>query len=97
MLGARGRAPVRPRTPNQLDYLKMIESQDLVFGLGPAGTGKTYLAMAMGLAMLKRKDVNRVVDRVAELHPYELPEVVLLPAVGGSPPYLDWVREEAAP
>jgi phosphate starvation-inducible PhoH-like protein len=61
LLGARGRAPVRPRTPNQLDYLKMIESQDLVFGLGPAGTGKTYLAMAMGLAMLKRKDVNRVV------------------------------------
>ena len=36
-------------------------------------------------------------DRVAELHPYELPEVVLLPAVGGSLPYLDWVREEAAP
>jgi periplasmic divalent cation tolerance protein len=35
-------------------------------------------------------------DRVAELHPYELPEVVLLPAVGGSLPYLDWVREEAA-
>jgi periplasmic divalent cation tolerance protein len=36
-------------------------------------------------------------DRVAELHPYELPELVLLPAVGGSLPYLDWVREEAAP
>jgi periplasmic divalent cation tolerance protein len=36
-------------------------------------------------------------NRVAELHPYELPEVVLLPAVGGSLPYLDWVREEAAP
>jgi periplasmic divalent cation tolerance protein len=36
-------------------------------------------------------------DRVAELHPYELPEVVMLPAVGGSPAYLDWVREEAAP
>jgi periplasmic divalent cation tolerance protein len=38
-----------------------------------------------------------LVVRVAELHPYELPEVVLLPVVGGNPPYLDWVREEAAP
>ena len=38
-----------------------------------------------------------LVDRVAELHPYELPEVVMLPAVGGSLAYLDWVREEAAP
>jgi len=38
-----------------------------------------------------------LVKRVAELHPYELPEVVMLPAVGGNPAYLDWVREEAAP
>jgi len=38
-----------------------------------------------------------LVDRVAELHPYDLPEVVMLPAVGGSPAYLDWVRGEAAP
>jgi periplasmic divalent cation tolerance protein len=38
-----------------------------------------------------------LVDRVGELHPYDLPEVLLLPAVGGSLPYLDWVRGEAAP
>jgi len=38
-----------------------------------------------------------LVDRVIELHPYDVPEVVMLPAVGGSPAYLDWVREEAAP
>ncbi len=38
-----------------------------------------------------------LVDRVVELHPYDLPEVVLLPAVGGNPPYLAWVREQAAP
>jgi len=38
-----------------------------------------------------------LVDRVVELHPYDLPEVVMLPAVGGNPGYLDWVREEAAP
>ncbi len=61
LLGTRGRRPVVPRTPRQLAYLKAIESHDLVFGLGPAGTGKTYLAMAMGLAMLKRRDVTRVV------------------------------------
>jgi periplasmic divalent cation tolerance protein len=40
---------------------------------------------------------GELVDRVVELHPYDLPEVVMLPAVGGNPGYLDWVREEAAP
>jgi periplasmic divalent cation tolerance protein len=40
---------------------------------------------------------GELVDRVVELHPYDVPEVVMLPAVGGSPAYLDWVREEAAP
>ena len=50
------------------------------------------------LVVKTRSDRARdLVDRVAELHPYELPEVVMLPAVGGNPPYLDWVREEAAP
>jgi periplasmic divalent cation tolerance protein len=38
-----------------------------------------------------------LVDRVVELHPYDVPEVVMLPAVGGSPTYLEWVRKEAAP
>ncbi len=61
LLGTRGRQSVVPRTPRQLEYLKAIESSDLVFGLGPAGTGKTYLAMAMGLSLLKRREVTRVV------------------------------------
>ncbi len=61
LLGFRGRKPVVPKTPRQLEYLKSIEKNDVVFGLGPAGTGKTYLAMAMGLAMLKAKRVGRVV------------------------------------
>jgi phosphate starvation-inducible PhoH-like protein len=61
LLGTRGRSPVVPRTPRQLQYLKAIETNDLVFGLGPAGTGKTYLAMAMGLSLLKRREVTRVV------------------------------------
>ena len=61
LLGVRGRRPVVPKTPRQLEYLKAIEKNDVVFGLGPAGTGKTYLAMAMGLSLLKAKRVGRVV------------------------------------
>ena len=61
LLGFRGRRPVVPKTPRQLEYLREIEANDVCFGLGPAGTGKTYLAMAMGLAMLKAKKIHRVV------------------------------------
>jgi phosphate starvation-inducible PhoH-like protein len=61
LLGFRGRRPVVPKTPRQLEYLRAIEANDVCFGLGPAGTGKTYLAMAMGLAMLKAKTIHRVV------------------------------------
>ncbi|MBB5351869.1 phosphate starvation-inducible PhoH-like protein [Haloferula luteola] len=61
LLGFRGRKPVVPKTPTQLAYLKSIEAHDVSFGLGPAGTGKTYLAMAMALAMLKSKQVQRIV------------------------------------
>ncbi|MFM2242298.1 MAG: hypothetical protein RLZ97_1153 [Verrucomicrobiota bacterium] len=61
LLGFRGRKPVVPKTPNQLEYLRLIEANDVCFGLGPAGTGKTYLAMAMALAMLKAKQVQRIV------------------------------------
>jgi phosphate starvation-inducible PhoH-like protein len=61
LLGVRGRRPVMPKTPRQLEYLKAMEKNDVVFGLGPAGTGKTYLAMAMGLSLLKAKRVGRVV------------------------------------
>ncbi len=50
------------------------------------------------LVVKTRADRARdLVDRVVELHPYDLPEVVMLPAVGGSLAYLDWVRDEAAP
>ncbi len=55
------RAPVTPKTPNQRAYLEAIQSNDIVFGLGPAGTGKTYLAMAMAVAALKKDAVSRVV------------------------------------
>jgi phosphate starvation-inducible PhoH-like protein len=61
LLGFQGRKPVMPRTPHQLAYLRAIEANDVVFGLGPAGTGKTYLAMAMALSMLKSRQISRVV------------------------------------
>lgn len=53
--------PVRPRTPNQLTYLSCIRQFDLVFGLGPAGTGKTYLAVAAAVHLLRSGRVKRVV------------------------------------
>ena len=55
------RAPIMPKTPGQRDYLRAIQSHDLIFGLGPAGTGKTYLAMAMAVAALKREEVTRII------------------------------------
>jgi phosphate starvation-inducible PhoH-like protein len=61
LLGMRGRKPVVPRTPQQLEYLRCIEKHDVVFGLGPAGTGKTYLAMAMALTMLKKRLISRII------------------------------------
>jgi phosphate starvation-inducible PhoH-like protein len=61
LVGSRGRKPVIPKTPAQLEYVRAIESHDVVFGLGPAGTGKTYLAMAMALTLLKRRAMQRIV------------------------------------
>ncbi len=52
---------VQPRTPNQRKYIEAIESSDMTFGLGPAGTGKTYLAVAMGVAALVAKRVSRII------------------------------------
>jgi phosphate starvation-inducible PhoH-like protein len=52
---------IAPRTENQKKYVKAISSNDLVFGIGPAGTGKTYLAMAMAVNALVNKEVNRII------------------------------------
>ena len=61
LIGARGRKSVVARTPHQLEYLNAMAANEVVFGLGPAGTGKTYLAVAMALDLLKKKEVSRVV------------------------------------
>ena len=55
------RKSVSPKSLNQQAYLQAIKSYDLVFGIGPAGTGKTYLAMAMALTFLQNKAVNRII------------------------------------
>ena len=52
---------IRPRTIGQKKYLEAIEENDLVFSIGPAGTGKTYLAVAVAVSALKEKRVNRIV------------------------------------
>ena len=56
-----GRRTVQPKTPNQRSYLEAIEKHDMVFGIGPAGTGKTYLAVAMAISALASKRVNRII------------------------------------
>jgi phosphate starvation-inducible PhoH-like protein len=56
-----GKKVVVPRSLNQRAYLEQIEKSDMVFGIGPAGTGKTYLAMAQAVAYLSNKQVNRVI------------------------------------
>ena len=55
------RKSVTPKSLNQQEYIQAIKSYDLVFGIGPAGTGKTYLAMAMALSFLQNKTVNRII------------------------------------
>jgi phosphate starvation-inducible protein PhoH and related proteins len=50
-----------PKNPRQVAFLKALKANDILFGIGPAGTGKTYLAIALALSALFRKQVNRVI------------------------------------
>ncbi|MFI0417300.1 PhoH family protein [Spongiactinospora sp. 9N601] len=60
ILSSRGRT-IRPKTVNQKRYVDAIDKHTIVFGIGPAGTGKTYLAMAKAVKALQNKDVNRII------------------------------------
>src|SRR3954469_3040912 len=53
--------PIIARSAGQRDYVEAIQKHDVVFGLGPAGTGKTYLAVAMAVAALKKEQVSRII------------------------------------
>lgn len=61
LLGSAKRPPIVPKTAGQRTYLQSIQTSDMVFGIGPAGTGKTYLAMAMAVSALKKEQVNRII------------------------------------
>ncbi|MFE7428996.1 PhoH family protein [Streptomyces sp. NPDC014735] len=60
ILSSRGRT-IRPKTLNQKRYVDAIDKHTVVFGIGPAGTGKTYLAMAKAVQALQSKQVNRII------------------------------------
>ena len=60
ILSARGRT-IRPKTLNQKNYADAIDKHTIVFAIGPAGTGKTYLAMAKAVKALQAKEVNRII------------------------------------
>ena len=60
ILSRRGKT-IRPKTLNQKRYVDAIDAHTIVFGIGPAGTGKTYLAMAKAVNALQRKQVTRII------------------------------------
>ena len=53
--------PLKPKTLGQKKYIDLIKNNTVVFGIGPAGTGKTYLAMAMAITAFKNNEVNRII------------------------------------
>ena len=53
--------PVKPKTLGQKKYIDLIKKNTVIFGIGPAGTGKTYLAMAMAITAFKNEEVNRII------------------------------------
>ena len=53
--------PIKPKTLNQKKYVDAIKHNTVTFGIGPAGTGKTYLAMAMAIEAFKNNEVNRII------------------------------------
>ena len=61
LLKDRAGRPIRVKNYSQRQYVQMIKNNDLIFGIGPAGTGKTYLAVVMAVAALKRREVDRLI------------------------------------
>jgi phosphate starvation-inducible protein PhoH and related proteins len=53
--------PIKPKTPNQVKLVQLVKDNDLVFALGPAGTGKTYISVALAVQSLKNKQVKKII------------------------------------
>jgi len=60
LLGNKGKSCITAKNPEQLKYLQAMLNHSIVFGLGPAGTGKTYMAMAMALSLLEQKKIQKI-------------------------------------
>ena len=60
LYGTRGN-PIKPKTPNQIKLVQLVNENDLVFALGPAGTGKTYVSVALAVHALKNKQVKKII------------------------------------
>jgi phosphate starvation-inducible PhoH-like protein len=60
MYGTRG-APIKPKSPNQGRLVELVKENDLVFALGPAGTGKTYISVALAVRALKDKQIKKII------------------------------------
>jgi len=58
--GTRG-AAIKPKTPNQKKFIESVKANDVVFAVGPAGTGKTYIAVALAVRALKNKEIKRII------------------------------------
>ena len=56
-----GGAPIKPKTPNQKTFIDTVKQNDVVFAVGPAGTGKTYIAVALAVRALKNKEIKRII------------------------------------
>jgi phosphate starvation-inducible PhoH-like protein len=56
-----GKKSIAPKSPNQRKYIEALEAYDMVFAIGPGGTGKTYIAVAMAVSALLSKQVNRII------------------------------------
>lgn len=58
--GTKG-SPIKPKTPNQKKFIESVKTNDVVFAVGPAGTGKTYIAVALAVRALKNKEIQRII------------------------------------
>src|SRR5216684_6005022 len=67
-----GKKQVTPKNASQKHYMEEIEKHDMMFGIGPGGTGKTYIAVAMAVSALLTKQVNRIILARSEEHTSEL-------------------------